>query len=371
EIDHLLHLRFQFGRQAQAVVEDHGLEVVESAFEGLAPDRGALQLVGGADVEHQEAIDDAHQGFIVQVGGKQLGVTRAHAAVAGDVEVPAALGGDHPDILALRLSALAGAAGDAELDLVRCSQALVAVFQAQSHADAVLHTVAAPSAADAGLHRAQGFAVGGAGLEAGFDQLAPDLRQFVQLGAEQVDTLAARGLGVEVAFFRYPSPGDQPVRRAIAAGDTRHHRIGAVLLHVGHEGVVGVLQRDQQRIGDRLVPTGSQDRAHRRLADIATDGATAMFGQQLVETEDAFDANDAVQLLAGMGKVLAKALVHRNAARGQLVLEDLFEQRTAAAATGAGLGRRLQLAKVGNSGLDLAAHRTFADVVARADGGGI
>src|SRR5690606_24013491 len=51
-IDDLLHLRFQFGRQAQAVVEDHGLEVVESAFEGLAPDRGALQLVGGADVEH-------------------------------------------------------------------------------------------------------------------------------------------------------------------------------------------------------------------------------------------------------------------------------------------------------------------------------
>ncbi len=44
---------------------------------------------------------------LVEVLGQQLGVCRAHAAVAADVEVPAPLGGDDPDVLALGLGALA------------------------------------------------------------------------------------------------------------------------------------------------------------------------------------------------------------------------------------------------------------------------
>src|SRR5690606_1053608 len=156
---------------------------------------------------------------VVEVGGEQFGVPRAHAAVAGDVEVPALFGGDHADVLALRLGAFAGAAGHPELDLVRRAQALVAVLQAQRHADAVLHAVAAPGAADAGFHRAQGFAVGVAGLEPGLDQLAPDGRQVVQLGAEQVDALAAGDLGVEVVFLRHRAHGDQLVRGDFAAGN--------------------------------------------------------------------------------------------------------------------------------------------------------
>src|SRR5690606_41590146 len=104
-----------------------------------------------------------------------------HAAVAAYIEVPALLGGDHPDVLALRLGAFAGAAGDAELDLVRRAQPLVAVLQRQGHADAVLHAVAAPGAAHAGFHRAQRLAVGMAGFETGLDQLGPDVRQLVQL----------------------------------------------------------------------------------------------------------------------------------------------------------------------------------------------
>jgi hypothetical protein len=32
-VDHMLHLRFQLGGQAQAVVEDHLLEVVQPAFQ--------------------------------------------------------------------------------------------------------------------------------------------------------------------------------------------------------------------------------------------------------------------------------------------------------------------------------------------------
>ena len=87
-----------------------------------------MQLVGGADVEHQKTVDVTDQGFIVQVGGEQLGMARAHTAVTGDVEVPALLGGDHAHVLALRLGAFAGATGHGELELVRRTQPLVAVL---------------------------------------------------------------------------------------------------------------------------------------------------------------------------------------------------------------------------------------------------
>src|SRR5574343_531445 len=98
-------------------------------------------------------------------------MARAHAAVAADVEVPATLGGDHADVLALRLGTFTGASGDAELDLVRRAQALVAVLQAHGEADRIADAIPAPGRADAGLHGAQRLAVGMTGLEAGSHQL--------------------------------------------------------------------------------------------------------------------------------------------------------------------------------------------------------
>jgi hypothetical protein len=85
----VLHLGFQFGADAQLVVDDHGLQVVQAAFEVVAPGAGALQAVGRAHVEHQEAVDVADQRFAVQVAGQQFGMARLHAAVAAHVEVPA------------------------------------------------------------------------------------------------------------------------------------------------------------------------------------------------------------------------------------------------------------------------------------------
>src|SRR5690606_11763080 len=289
--------------QAQAVVEDHRLQVVQAALQALAPHRGALQLVRGADVEHQHAVDGADQGLVIQVGGEQLGVARTHAAVAADVQVPALLGGDHAGVLALRLGTLAGAAGDAELDLVRRAQALVAVLQGQGHADAVVHAVAAPGAAHAGLHGAQALAVGVAGLEAGLDQLGPDIRLVVQLAADHADALAAGDLGVEAVLLGHLPDGEEAFGGDLAAGHARHHRVGAVLLHVGHEGVVSVLQRHQRRVLDRAIPAGGEDRTHRRLADVAAQFALAVAGQQVLEALDALDADDVVQLLAGVGEV--------------------------------------------------------------------
>ena len=77
---------------------------------------------------------------LIQVGGQQFGMARLHAAVAADVEIPALLGGDDADVLALRFRAFARAARHAELDLVRRAQALVAVLEFDREA----HTVATP-----------------------------------------------------------------------------------------------------------------------------------------------------------------------------------------------------------------------------------
>ena len=96
----------------ERVVDDHAAQVVDAALEVVEPAGGALQPIGGADVEHQEAVDVADQRLLVEVGGEQVGVLRLHAAVAADVEVPALLGGDDAEVLALRLGALARAAGD-------------------------------------------------------------------------------------------------------------------------------------------------------------------------------------------------------------------------------------------------------------------
>ncbi len=50
-----------------------------------------------------------------------------------------------------------------------------------------------------------------------------------------------------------------------------------------------------------------------------------MLGQQFGEALDALDADDAVKLLAGVGEVLAQALVHRHAARRQFGVEHQLE----------------------------------------------
>ncbi|MNO52120.1 hypothetical protein D3C76_425340 [compost metagenome] len=362
-VDHQLHLRLELLTQPEAVVDDHVLEVVEAAFQALAPDRGTLQLVGGADVEHQEAVDVTNQGRVIEVGGKQLGVARAHAAVTGHVEVPAFLGGDYAHVLALRLGAFTGASGDGELELVRRAQALVAVFDGQGHLYAVLYAITAPGTADTGLHRPGRFAIGVPGLKTRFNQLGPDVRQLMQLSAEQVDALAAGDLGVEVVFLRHHANRDQFVGGDLAPGDARHHRIGAVFLHVGHEGVVGVLQRHQRRVHDRLVPARGEDRAHRRFADVATGVATAMFGQQFFEGDHSLYPYQRIKLLTGIGEVFAQALVDTDAAGNQLMLEHLLEQAGATAAAGASLGLRLELAQVRTAAVDGRTNGALGDVM--------
>src|SRR5699024_9689675 len=124
------------------------------------------------------------------------------AAVAADVEVPPAVGGDHADVLRLGLGALARAAGDADLDLVGRAQAAVAPLEMHGHRGRVAHAVAAPVGAQARLHHPQRFAVGVPGLEAGRHQALPDLGKLLEAGTEHADPLGAVDLHVQAVILR-------------------------------------------------------------------------------------------------------------------------------------------------------------------------
>jgi hypothetical protein len=78
--------------------------------------------------------------------------------------------------------------------------AFVAVFQLNAEAHAIAHAVAAPGAAYAGFRHTQRFGIRVTGFEAGLNQLTPDFRQVIFLGAEQTDTLGTGDFGVEIKF---------------------------------------------------------------------------------------------------------------------------------------------------------------------------
>src|SRR6185503_11161041 len=208
---HTVHVGFELGADAERILADHLAHVVDAAFEVLEPRGGALQAISRADVEHQETIDVPDQRGGIEIARQQVRVPRLHAAVATDVEIPTALGGDDADVLALGLGAFARAAGHRELDLVRRAQTLVAILQVDGEAHRILHAVAAPGRTHAALHRAQRFTVGVTRLEARVDELLPDERQLVHLRAEQVDALATGDLGVQAVFLRDRADGDEPL----------------------------------------------------------------------------------------------------------------------------------------------------------------
>ena len=353
----------------QAVLQDHLLQIVQATFQVLHPHTGALQTVRGAHVEHQHPVDSADQFLVGQIRGKQIRVARTHAAVAAYVQVPAVLGGDHADVLTLGFRTFAGAAGHRHLELMGGTQALVAVLQKNRHVHTVLHAVAAPGAADAGLHRTQGLAVGVAGFEAGGDEFFPDFGQFAQGGAEQVHPLTARDLGVQVVFLGHFTQHNQLVRGDFAARHPGNDGVSAVLLHVGHEGIVGVLQGHVVGGQDVLVPAGGKDGRDGRFADIAAM-TLAVITDQCPEGADAIDLHDIEQVLAAVREVLTDVLADFHAAFFQFAVHHVFQQCRAATTAGAGLGFCLNTSKVGTAGIDHAADIALGHVVAGADRGG-
>src|SRR6266404_3761008 len=118
-VDHTLHVRLEFGADAEPILAHHLFEVVQPSVERVAPDGGPLKALGGANVKHQETVDVTDERCLIQVGCQELRMARLHAAVAAHVEIPALFRRDDAHILALRLCAFARATGDRELEFVR------------------------------------------------------------------------------------------------------------------------------------------------------------------------------------------------------------------------------------------------------------
>src|SRR3990167_77533 len=203
------------------IVQAHTVHVMHGALQvpaflavQLAKRAGVLQHFGGSLHLHQKV--------------RHLGLD---AAVAGDVHLPARVHTDHAHVLDACLGAVARAAGDGELDLVRCVHAPHRALQVLAHLGAVLRAHAAPFAAHAGLHRAQGLGVGVAG---GHADVFPDADQVFFLHAQQVDALAAGDLdGGDLVLVGGVGDAAQLVGRGFATPHARDDGIGAVLLDVG------------------------------------------------------------------------------------------------------------------------------------------
>ena len=68
-----------------------------------------IEAIGRADVVHEVSVDVRHERVVVEVLGEQDRVAGPLAPVAAEVEVPAPLGGDDAEVLALGLRALSRA----------------------------------------------------------------------------------------------------------------------------------------------------------------------------------------------------------------------------------------------------------------------
>ena len=223
-------------------------------------------------------------------------MTWFHTTITTQVKVPALFSGDDTDVFALGFCTLTGTTGYCQFHFVWRTNTAIALFQHNGHAYAVLHTITAPGGADAAFNGTHGFAIGVSAFETGVDQLFPDQWQLMGLRAEQVDSLAAGDLGVQIILFTDLADGDQSVGGDFTAGYTRHDRISAVLLHVRHEVIVGVLQSGQRRFDNVVVPAGSQDGSRSGLTDITAFTFT-MFGNQFFERANAVHAHQVIQFL--------------------------------------------------------------------------
>ncbi|GKT86390.1 LOW QUALITY PROTEIN: cellobiohydrolase A [Colletotrichum tofieldiae] len=376
-VDELLHLRLQRRADAQLVLEHDLLEVLDAARQVLEPARGALQLVGRADVEHQVPVDDGDDLRRGHVLGEQLRVLGLGTAVAGHEDVEALVGGDEAEarrsgysLLVLGFGALAHTAADTALDLVRRADALVPLLQPHRHADAVADAVTAPRRADAALDRSQRLGVRVPRLHAGLDQHPPNVQQVLLLGAEHVDALPAGDLGVEVVLGRHVADGDELVRGDLAGGHPRDDAVGAVALDVAEETVVGLLQAVHGLVHDVAVPQGGEDAADGGLASFAAKRGRVVSGlaHHLLERLQLLDEDDVVQVGARVVEVGAEVVLDLVAHGQHGLVEDGRHQRHAAAAARAGLGARLDLAeRLAGAVLDRVDDVAFRHVVARAD----
>src|SRR6185312_6858405 len=134
-------------------------------------------------------------------------------------EVPAFFRGDDTEVFALCFGAFADTAAYTTFEFMRGADAAVTLLDLDGEGHAVVEAKAAPGAANAAFDGAKRFTIGVTAFEAGVDKFFPDGRQVADVGAEEVDALAAGDLGIELILFCYFSEYDEFVGGDLAAGD--------------------------------------------------------------------------------------------------------------------------------------------------------
>ncbi len=266
------------------------------------------------------------------------------AGGAADHHLPASFLADQADILDRRLGAVARAADDAHLELVRREQILQTPFQFDAGAGGILHAEAAELGAHAGLHHAHALGVGLAGRHA---EIRPDLRQIGLLDAEQIDALAAGDLHHRhVVLVRDVGDAAQFVGRGHAAAHARDHGKRAVLLNVGVDAVVDEARRAVLFV--IAAPQHVEHVAQRRLADFAAL-AVAVDVEHFLHRLQLLRAHDVAQLLLRERHAGAEYFLRLFLEIRRDRSQQLLAQAGATSAAGGGARALLQLRQRGDA----------------------
>ncbi len=110
-------------------------------------------------------------------------------------------------------------------------------------------------------------------LEAGVDELLPDLRQVLHACAQKVDPLPARDLHIEVVFLGHRSECNEFVGRDLSTRNPGDDRIQPGALNIGQESVVRVLERFVLLLEHEVVVHAGEDRRDGWLANLAAVAA--------------------------------------------------------------------------------------------------
>src|SRR3546814_13438713 len=124
-----------------------------------------------------------------------------YAAVATNMQVVPAVDADDAELLDRRLGAVALAATDRDLELVRHPAAPAHPFDLYAEPGRILCAEAAPFGPDAGLHSAQRLAIGVPRHHPRSVEIGPHRGQILLLDPEDVESLAAGDLDHRPVIF--------------------------------------------------------------------------------------------------------------------------------------------------------------------------
>lgn len=149
---------------------------LDAPFHFFKPTGSTHELISCPNVVHKKAVknfDDRRRWDIVS---KEYRMLRAYTTVTAHEDIPAFVGRDKPEVFALGFGALSYTAAHATFELVRRSNALVALLQLYGHSDRVADAVATPIRANARFDSTQRLSICMPTLESSVDEFFPDRR---------------------------------------------------------------------------------------------------------------------------------------------------------------------------------------------------